>query len=92
VIVRIATQGQFRLPDDAHGRLNELDNEAVQAVDAGDEARLTDLLERMSELIRSEGQPVPDDELIASDIILPPPDTTLDEARGDFTGEGLIPD
>jgi len=37
VIVRIAGEGQFRLPDEDAERLNDLDNRAVSAVDAGDE-------------------------------------------------------
>ena len=36
--------------------------------------------------------PVADDELESSDVILPPADVTLQEASGEFTGEGLIPD
>jgi hypothetical protein len=35
---------------------------------------------------------VPEDELEASDVILPPADTSLKEASSEFTGEGLIPD
>ena len=31
-------------------------------------------------------------ELESSDVILPPADVTLQEASGEFTGEGLIPD
>ena len=92
MIVRIATEGQFRLPDEDAQRLNELDNEVVQAVDAGDEARFTELFEQMLELVRRDGQALADDELEESDVILPPPDTTMDEAAHDFSGEGLIPD
>jgi hypothetical protein len=39
MIVRIAGEGQFRLPDEDAGRLNDLDNEAVAAAVAGDENR-----------------------------------------------------
>jgi hypothetical protein len=46
----------------------------------------------MLELVRSAGQPVDDDELVGSDVILPPADTTFAEAAAEFTGEGLIPD
>jgi hypothetical protein len=92
VIVRIATEGQFRLPDEHAQRLNELDNQTVEAVDAGDEARFQELFEQMLELVRRDGQPLGDDELEESDVILPPPDTTMDEAAHDFSGEGLIPD
>jgi hypothetical protein len=41
--------------------------------------------------VRTNGQPVPDDTLAGSDVILPPPDTSVEEARAEFTGEGLIP-
>jgi hypothetical protein len=92
VIVRIATEGQFRLPDEHAQRLNELDNEAVEAVDAGDDARFRELFEQMLELVRRDGRPLGDDELEESSVILPPPDTTLEEAAHDFSGEGLIPD
>ena len=37
MIVRIATEGQYDLPDDDVDKLNELDNEVVEAVEAGDE-------------------------------------------------------
>ena len=40
----------------------------------------------------SDGNAVDGDELVESDVILPPRDITFEEARGEFTGEGLIPD
>jgi hypothetical protein len=92
VIVRIAGEGQFELSDDHLGRLNELDNAAVAAVDAGEEQRFIDLLAEMHALVRAEGSAVAEDELVASQVILPPEDTTLEEARMEFSGEGLIPD
>ncbi len=42
--------------------------------------------------MRSTGQPVGEDELEPSDVILPPADITFAEAGREFTGEGLIPD
>ena len=39
MIVRIATEGQYEIPDEDADRLNELDNEVVAAVEAGDEER-----------------------------------------------------
>ena len=92
MIVRIATEGQYRLADDVVARVNALDNEAVAAVEAGDEARFTDLFGQIISLIRAEGSPLPDDELHGSDVIVPPPDTSFEEARHEFTGDGLIPD
>jgi hypothetical protein len=92
MIVRIATEGQYRLPDGDADRLNDLDNEAVAAVEAGDEERFAEVFASMLELVRSDGSPLGDDELEESDVILPPPDTTFEEAGEQFTGEGLIPD
>jgi hypothetical protein len=46
----------------------------------------------MVALVKEDCSPVPDDELVASQVILPPPDLSFDEARAEFTGDGLIPD
>ena len=92
MIVRIATDDQYRLPDEDAARLNELDNEAVAAVEAGDEARFHTLFEQMLELVRRDGHKLDDDDLEESDVILPPPDLSFEEARHEFSGEGLIPD
>jgi hypothetical protein len=92
MIVRIASGGQYRVPDSLVDQLNELDNAAVQAVEDKDEPRLRQLLEEMAELVRTKGEQVPDDELATSDVIVPPPDLSLEEATSDFTGEGLIPE
>ncbi|HEX7292766.1 MAG TPA: hypothetical protein VF250_16720 [Conexibacter sp.] len=92
MIVRISGEGQFELADDVVERLNALDNEAVAAVEAGEQARFTDLFGQIVALIRGEGSPLADDDLRGSDVIVPPPDTSFEEARHEFTGDGLIPD
>jgi hypothetical protein len=92
VIVRISGEGQFRLPDGDAERLNELDNRAVSAVEEDDEDRFHELWSEMLDLVASDGNALDDDELVESDVILPPRDVTFDEAKGEFTGEGLIPD
>jgi hypothetical protein len=92
VIVRISGEGQFRLPDGDAERLNELDNRAVSAVEQGDEIGFRELWSQMLELVASDGNTLEDDELVESDVILPPRDVTFEEAKGEFTGEGLIPD
>jgi len=92
VIVRISTERQYQLPDGDTDRLNELDNDAVAAVEAGDEDRFHEVFEQLLELVRSEGSPLPGEDLVESDIILPPPDLTFAEAGERFTGDGLIPD
>jgi hypothetical protein len=91
MIVRIATEGQYKLADEVADRLNELDNAAVAAAEAEDEAKFTELFGQIIALIRSEGTALPADELHGSDVIVPPPDTSYEDARHEFTGEGLIP-
>jgi hypothetical protein len=92
MIVRISGDRQYRLPDEDATRLNELDNRAVQAVESGDETGFGELWSQMLQLVESDGRPLEDDELVESDVILPPRDITFEEAKGEFSGEGLIPD
>ncbi|HEX8051947.1 MAG TPA: hypothetical protein VF517_03080 [Thermoleophilaceae bacterium] len=92
MIVRILSEGQFKLADDVQTKLNEIDNEAVAAVEAGDEARFHELFEQMIALVESGGEPLGDDELVESQIIIPPRNLTFAEAKGEFTGDGIIPD
>ena len=92
MIVRVAGEGQYRVPDEDQDKLNELDNTAVAAVEAGDEPKFKELWAEMLELVCRNGNELDADELVASDIILPPRDVTFAEAQAEFTGEGLIPD
>ena len=93
MIVRISGEGQFKLPDGDADRLNELDNEAVAAVEAGDEDKFHSLFERDALAGgAATARRSADDELVESDVILPPRDVSFEEAAGEFTGEGLIPD
>ena len=92
MIVRVSGEGQFELPDGDAERLNELDNRAVAAVEGGDEAEFRELWTQMLDLVASDGTEIAEDELVESDVILPPRDISFAEAAGEFTGEGLIPD
>ena len=91
MIVRIATERQYRLPDDQLKGLNELDNAVVAAVDDGDEAEFQRRFATLLDYARN-GEPLDEDDLTPSDLILPPPDLSLAEAARDFSGDGLIPD
>ena len=92
MIVRISSEGQFRLPDEDAARLNELDNQTVAAAEAGDEPRFHELWKQMLDLVAKDGTALEADELVHSDVVLPPRDTTFEEARSNFTGDGLIPE
>jgi hypothetical protein len=92
VIVRLSGEGQYRVSDDAVQKLNELDNEAQAALESEDEPELDRKLDEMWELVRREGEPLPDDDLSPSDFVIPPSDLTLEETKRLFSAEGLIPD
>ena len=92
MIVRLMGEGQFDLPESELEGLNELDNQVVQAVEAGDEENVRRLLEMMTSAVRDRGTRLPDESLEPSELMIPPPDLDLEEAKQLFTGEGLIPD
>jgi hypothetical protein len=92
MIVRIMGEGQYRLSEEVLERVNELDNTIVKAVDGDDEDGFHESFEEMLDVIRNEGEHLGDEEIETSDIIVPPADTSFEEAAAEFTGEGLIPD
>ncbi len=91
MIVRVSGEGQYRL-DNADGKLSELDNAVVAAVQARDEGAYRSSYDALLQFVRASGPPLAEDELVGSDLILPPPDLSLKEAEREFQGEGLIPD
>ena len=91
MIVRISNEAQYRLADDHHGRLDELDDAVVSAVRASDESGFRAAFDTLLSFVRTEGEPLPDDDLEPSEFILPPADLTFEEAGEEFSGEGLIP-
>lgn len=91
MIVRISNEGQYELGESDAAELNELDNAAVGACESSDEQHFQDAFEQLLKFVRVKGRLVGEDELVGSDIILPPADVSLEEARAEFQGEGLIP-
>jgi hypothetical protein len=94
VIVRLMNEGQFRVGDEVLQQLDRLDDEAVAALEAGDEETLDARLAAMWDLVQSQGERLPDADLHPSDAIVPPADLTLEETRALFAGDGsgLIPE
>ena len=89
MIVRIMSEGQWRLADEKLDELNKVDGELEQAVSAGDEEAFRTAFSALLEFVRS-GDKLPDDELHDSDAILPPSDSSLAEMRELISGDGLI--
>ena len=92
MIVRILTEGQYNLPGAHVDELNEIDNQLVEVVAEEDQEGFERNLKKMLDLVREKGTPVPLDDIVESDLVLPEPDLTLKEAEELFVGEGLLPD
>ncbi len=96
MIVRVFSDGQYRVPDDARAQLTDLDAKALAALEGGDEAAFLAAYAALIDHIHASGERLADDALEPSDLILPPADISIEEAHGmftgHFTGEGLLPD
>jgi hypothetical protein len=92
VIVRISSEAQYRLDDAHHAKLDELDDAVVEAVDADDRAGFVERFDALLDFVRAQGEPLGEEDLEPSDVILPPSDLSFEEAGQDFSGEGLVPD
>lgn len=91
MIIRISEDAQYRLDDALRDRLDDLDNRVVATVDARDEDQYAAALQSLLAFVREHGDRLDDEELIASDAILPPADLSLSEAAAELNAEGLIP-
>ena len=91
MIVRILGEGQFDVPDDEIDRLNEVDDELQAAVDVGDADRFTSALGQLLARVREHATPHDIADLVPSDVVLPGPDSSLEEVRGLLADDGLIP-
>jgi hypothetical protein len=91
MILRILGEGQFEIADHTVEAMNGLDNELLAAVESGDGDAFHRTLTALLALVREVGVPVADDHLGPSELVLPGPDSTLEEVRALLGDEGLIP-
>jgi hypothetical protein len=91
MIVRILGEGQFSVDEAATAELNKLDTQLEAAVERNDETAFTAALHGLLDQVRALGAPLPADALEPSDLILPSPDSSMDEIRKLLTDDGLIP-
>lgn len=91
MIVRIMGEGQVRLADGHLAELDGLDEELLAEVETGDGAGFRRTLHALLDRVRELGEPLPDDFLEPSELILPSPDATLEEVRSLLSDGGLIP-
>lgn len=91
MIVRIMGEGQVRLADSHLTELNKLDDVLLQEMENGDGPGFRRTLEALLAKVRELGEPLPDDSLEPSELILPSQDATLEEVRELLRDDGLIP-
>jgi hypothetical protein len=91
MIVRILGEGQWEVADDEMDALNQLDARVEAAVDAGSESDLAAALTGLLDRVRTSGRPVPHDQIVVSELVLPYADATLDDVRDLLNDDGLIP-
>lgn len=91
MIVRILNEGQYRVPDAHVAHLNEIDARLEAAVDGNDRTAFADDFAALLDLVRSSGEPVGQEELAGSDVLLPPADASFEEVRALLTVDGLVP-
>jgi hypothetical protein len=89
MIVRILGEGQFRVDDGAAAELNRIDAEFEAAVERGDDAGLTAVLNSLLTHVRQHGEAVPPDTLEPSELILPHEGSSMDEVRKLLSDDGL---
>ncbi|MEU3981928.1 hypothetical protein AB0F77_17795 [Streptomyces sp. NPDC026672] len=91
MVVRIMGEGQLRLAAGHLAALDALDDELLAEMENGDGPGFRRTLQALLTKVRDLGEPLPDDALEPSDLILPSPDATLDEVRSLLGDDGLIP-
>ncbi len=91
MIVRIMGEGQLVLADSRFAELNKLDDDLLAEIERGDGPGFRKTLLALLDRVRELGEPLPDDSLEPSELILPSADATLDEVKSLLTEDGLIP-
>jgi hypothetical protein len=101
IIVRLSGQGQFKIHRDLLNKVNDIDNSIVDLFEGIDsnvsfndaKAKQKELKEKVMQiihLIKENGKPIDNKEIIQSDLIIPSADISFDEAKKIFRGEGII--
>lgn len=91
MIIRILSEGQYDVPDDAVDGLNEFDNQLESAIKDEDNEAFSTSLSALLDKVRSIGSSVAIDALVPSTLLLPAADASLSEVRDLLSGDGLIP-
>jgi len=92
LIIRIMGEGQYRAPEALCDELNQIDNRIVHLVEEGKGEEFRNELAKLIFEIKEKGEPIEAEEILESDIIVPPEDLSLEEAKAVFKGSGIFKD
>ncbi|MGD0942872.1 MAG: hypothetical protein ABR972_01135 [Acidimicrobiales bacterium] len=87
MIVRILGEGQFELEESQVASLETLDKQLLAALEADDEPTFHEVLSRLVEKVRTEGDPVTPDRFVPSDLVVPSENASLAELRDFLASE-----
>lgn len=92
-IVRIMGEGQFRVDTKTLRKLSKVDSSIVQLVRSGklDDVEFKERLTQLIDIVKT-GKLLKPNEVIQSDIILPSPDLSIEQAKKLFKADGVIPE
>ncbi|AAM32219.1 PspA-associated protein PspAA [Methanosarcina mazei] len=92
MIIRIVGEGQYRAPEALCDELNQIDNRIVTLVTEGKKEEFRAELAKLISEIKVKGEAIGAEEILESDIIVPPEDLSLEEAKDIFKGSGIFED
>lgn len=92
MIIRIMGEGQYRAPETLCEELNPIDNRIVDLVTEGKAEEFRTALAKLISEIREKGEAVEAEEILKSDIFVPPEDLSFEEAKAIFKGSGIFED
>jgi hypothetical protein len=92
MIVRLMGEGQYEIDKKHVDEINKIDNALVRIVNKGDEKTFKVEFKKLIDTVRKYGKPLSNDILKPSEVIIPPADISIEDAKKIFEGEGLIPD
>lgn len=86
-------EGQFRVDTKTLRKLSKVDSSIVQLVRSGklDDVEFKERLTQLIDIVKT-GKLLKPNEVIQSDIILPSPDLSIEQAKKLFKADGVIPE
>jgi hypothetical protein len=81
MIVRILHDKQYQIPETFAKKLDSLDAELTRAMNENDRGLFDSKLAEIIDAIRNEGETLPPEKLLPSDVTVPAPGSSLDEVK-----------